>query len=107
NISGDGYGSRRDPHTFPTRRSSDLHLVALADPKEEREHAEDGGERRHQDRPDTSPSRFDHGSVALFPGCAQLVDEIDEDDGVVEDRKSTRLNSSHVKMSYAVFCLKK
>src|SRR5690606_40900009 len=27
--------------------------------------------------------------------------------GVVEDRKSTRLNSSHVKISYAVFCLKK
>src|SRR5690606_41012711 len=25
--------------------------------------------------------------------------------GVVEDRKSTRLNSSHVKISYAVFCL--
>src|SRR5207302_3243581 len=24
----------------------------------------------------------------------------------VEDRKSTRLNSSHVKISYAVFCLK-
>src|SRR5690554_7697495 len=28
---------------------------------------------------------------------------IDED----EDRKSTRLNSSHVRISYAVFCLKK
>src|SRR5436309_10417118 len=27
--------------------------------------------------------------------------------GVVGDRKSTRLNSSHVKISYAVFCLKK
>src|SRR5690606_27837303 len=27
--------------------------------------------------------------------------------GVVRDRKSTRLNSSHVKISYAVFCLKK
>src|SRR5690606_41822622 len=27
--------------------------------------------------------------------------------GDVEDRKSTRLNSSHVKISYAVFCLKK
>src|SRR5690625_7111268 len=27
--------------------------------------------------------------------------------GVVEDRKSTRLNSSHVAISYAVFCLKK
>src|SRR5690606_28172104 len=26
---------------------------------------------------------------------------------ICEDRKSTRLNSSHVKISYAVFCLKK
>src|SRR5690554_7363116 len=26
---------------------------------------------------------------------------------VFEDRKSTRLNSSHVRISYAVFCLKK
>src|SRR5690606_40184549 len=26
---------------------------------------------------------------------------------VLRDRKSTRLNSSHVKISYAVFCLKK
>src|SRR5690606_41860046 len=26
---------------------------------------------------------------------------------VYQDRKSTRLNSSHVKISYAVFCLKK
>src|SRR5690606_39746525 len=26
---------------------------------------------------------------------------------IAEDRKSTRLNSSHVKISYAVFCLKK
>src|SRR5690606_40443489 len=28
-------------------------------------------------------------------------------DSVMPDRKSTRLNSSHVKISYAVFCLKK
>src|SRR5690606_39794435 len=27
--------------------------------------------------------------------------------GIPTDRKSTRLNSSHVKISYAVFCLKK
>src|SRR5690625_6590736 len=27
--------------------------------------------------------------------------------GLFEDRKSTRLNSSHVAISYAVFCLKK
>src|SRR5690606_39809343 len=26
---------------------------------------------------------------------------------ILSDRKSTRLNSSHVKISYAVFCLKK
>src|SRR5690554_7692508 len=28
-------------------------------------------------------------------------------DEAFEDRKSTRLNSSHVRISYAVFCLKK
>src|SRR5690554_7388618 len=27
--------------------------------------------------------------------------------GLIKDRKSTRLNSSHVRISYAVFCLKK
>src|SRR5690606_42028110 len=29
------------------------------------------------------------------------------DKELAQDRKSTRLNSSHVKISYAVFCLKK
>src|SRR5690606_41481948 len=42
--------------------------------------------------------------------------QVDHDHGLVaararspfdQDRKSTRLNSSHVKISYAVFCLKK
>src|SRR5690349_22860544 len=39
---------------------------------------------------------------------APLV-EIDDEHGVapIRDRKSTRLNSSHVEISYAVFCLKK
>src|SRR5690606_40752227 len=33
---------------------------------------------------------------------------VDQESARVElDRKSTRLNSSHVKISYAVFCLKK
>src|SRR3712207_6957858 len=31
----------------------------------------------------------------------------DADSVTVEDRKSTRLNSSHANISYAVFCLKK
>src|SRR5690625_7075802 len=30
-----------------------------------------------------------------------------ESSGILRDRKSTRLNSSHVAISYAVFCLKK
>src|SRR5688572_31775133 len=30
-----------------------------------------------------------------------------EEDVALEDRKSTRLNSSHSQISYAVFCLKK
>src|SRR5690606_39292710 len=38
----------------------------------------------------------------------QVVDLFAVNDVLVEeDRKSTRLNSSHVKISYAVFCLKK
>src|SRR5699024_11712188 len=35
---------------------------------------------------------------------ASINDEIDK---LRQDRKSTRLNSSHVSISYAVFCLKK
>src|SRR5690606_41067477 len=40
---------------------------------------------------------------------ARAGDSVSEQDGVrvYVDRKSTRLNSSHVKISYAVFCLKK
>src|SRR5690349_22382559 len=39
-------------------------------------------------------------------GAAGAVD-VDRDVPVGVDRKSTRLNSSHVEISYAVFCLKK
>src|SRR5438477_10425539 len=42
---------------------------------------------------------------------AALHQEAIHDDGagaaLMEDRKSTRLNSSHMSISYAVFCLKK
>src|SRR5256885_5606307 len=41
-----------------------------------------------------------HGAEDLFPGDAHAVRG-------VGDRKSTRLNSSHLVISYAVFCLKK
>src|SRR5690625_5331383 len=42
--------------------------------------------------------------------CHVMSDESFEDEEVaalLKDRKSTRLNSSHVAISYAVFCLKK
>src|SRR5690606_40747710 len=35
-----------------------------------------------------------------------MANLVDAQHKVAKDRKSTRLNSSHVKISYAVFCLK-
>src|SRR3712207_7326059 len=43
----------------------------------------------------------DHVLERLAHGALDLAEE------VLEDRKSTRLNSSHANISYAVFCLKK
>src|SRR3712207_7420186 len=46
--------------------------------------------------------------TALRPGPRQLDVHLGNFDlEPVEDRKSTRLNSSHANISYAVFCLKK
>src|SRR5690606_41204196 len=58
------------------------------------------------------------GDVLLFLAGMLVVAYVTDRAGVFErlalwtaraarDRKSTRLNSSHVKISYAVFCLKK
>src|SRR5258708_11650219 len=41
------------------------------------------------------------------PPLAVLGLQVRPDGGLKEDRKSTRLNSSHQIISYAVFCLKK
>src|SRR5207302_4756997 len=48
-------------------------------------------------------------NLILLDEAARIPDEQDQVDAgeAAEDRKSTRLNSSHVKISYAVFCLKK
>src|SRR5688572_32312718 len=72
-------GPQRYLHSFPTRRSSDL-LIRDADAALNRAKKEGPGKR----------VRFDESlrSEAI-------------------DRKSTRLNSSHSQISYAVFCLKK
>src|SRR3712207_7072357 len=57
-----------------------------------------GKERR--DRP--VPLRFERAHHAV----ARLLEQRDRR-LVIADRKSTRLNSSHANISYAVFCLKK
>src|SRR5690606_40011982 len=87
--------------TFPTRRSSDLHRGEASE----------------------------HGRLLAYfredPGASVLSDVVGDREGAIRsralgvhttlrddlaikvDRKSTRLNSSHVKISYAVFCSKK
>src|SRR5690606_41476971 len=40
-------------------------------------------------------------------GWLTRINDSDLNENGDQDRKSTRLNSSHVKISYAVFCLKK
>src|SRR5207249_6515069 len=87
------HGSRapRHLHSFPTRRSSDLSRAA--------------DRRRPLSRP-----RHPWTAAQRRPSCPRLgdhggADRVDQ--GSLRDRKSTRLNSSHVSISYAVFCLKK
>src|SRR5207253_8329529 len=46
-------------------------------------------------------------NLTAAPTTTTLPDGTTVPSGKVVDRKSTRLNSSHVAISYAVFCLKK
>src|SRR3712207_7390840 len=54
----------------------------------------------------TLPERHGEVGVHATGGGDDDRDGVDEGAGA-EDRKSTRLNSSHANISYAVFCLKK
>src|SRR5690606_40913140 len=85
---------RARPHlpSFPTRRSSDLQRPE-AGTEVEVAHARLGA---------VAVGHVDVGDV-----LGRLANR-GRDVGLLDvDRKSTRLNSSHVKISYAVFCLKK
>src|SRR5690606_41447351 len=76
------HAAHRDLPSFSTRRSSDL--VRLREKQRLRE--------QYNIREKQLRIQFE---------------EARRKDGLTGDRKSTRLNSSHVKISYAVFCLKK
>src|SRR5256885_12630994 len=55
---------------------------------------------------DQAAQRENDGGSLFLPFCPGLA-QTHLDDGLARDRKSTRLNSSHLVISYAVFCLKK
>src|SRR5204863_4587806 len=100
------YRHIRSLHSFPTRRSSDQHhrgLVFDADSRYPCLH------RQHPQRLELGEAMDDLLAQALaeiFEIVRRaLIGQRVDGDGV--DRKSTRLNSSHVEISYAVFCLKK
>src|SRR2546422_8562878 len=57
------------------------------------------------DRPNIHPSKREHGGE--MAGNRVRIRLHAADRIVIGDRKSTRLNSSHGYISYAVFCLKK
>src|SRR5258707_7565287 len=66
------------------------------------------GARQHEDR-DARARRRD-GVEAVLKGGRLVLDQhpvIHRRGSAIEDRKSTRLNSSHANISYAVFCLQK
>src|SRR5699024_12633044 len=54
----------------------------------------------------TKPGSF-YQDYGRFPSLSKFMDASRISVNDSRDRKSTRLNSSHVSISYAVFCLKK
>src|SRR5688572_30959744 len=86
---------RRPPRStlFPTRRSSDLGALAL---ELDVRHGEE--QRAARDGREVAKRGLDRHSI-------ERRDAREASHG--SDRKSTRLNSSHSQISYAVFCLKK
>src|SRR3712207_8088305 len=57
--------------------------------------------------PEAQRDRFMARISMGYPSADAEMDMLDRHAGQDPDRKSTRLNSSHANISYAVFCLKK
>src|SRR5699024_11417598 len=93
--------------SFPTRRSSDLTAIFVAGAAGLRifwAWVAPGQRRRLTALTEEARSLI---TVALGLVVVLLISGIVEGFVTPADRKSTRLNSSHVSISYAVFCLKK
>src|SRR5690606_41560926 len=98
------YIDHRNLYSFPTRRSSDLTTLTMMKIRRSLKF------KRQQ-------NFFIISVISLFSLIAFLITGFllkeyifsvgPSSYDLTEDRKSTRLNSSHVKIWYAVFCLKK
>src|SRR5690606_41590596 len=92
----------RDLPSFPTRRSSDLSFELIEIPHVRISGKNSADIRLVVDALDLCYTKSHVDTFVIISGDSDfspLVSKL--------DRKSTRLNSSHVKISYAVFCLKK
>src|SRR5699024_12746268 len=91
-------GHLRDVHSFPTRRSSDLDWRADMQ----------RGEKWYDNYTIEVVDQVGFDSFQADSGVllAKTRDDETSPNIWIIDRKSTRLNSSHVSISYAVFCLK-
>src|SRR5688572_32753120 len=91
---------RRPPRStlFPTRRSSDLVVLGRV---------EDLEQRRRRVTLERDPELVHLVEQEHRVLGAGLLHPLNDPPGHGTDRKSTRLNSSHSQISYAVFCLKK
>src|SRR5438034_6449405 len=84
----------RDLHSFPTRRSSDLAYRLAGSPKEAEAFF-------------IKARDADSTLAFTYNGWGDVFCDLAQSEYDRGDRKSTRLNSSHTVISYAVFCLKK
>src|SRR5690606_39948802 len=95
-VSSDGYADHRDLPSFPTRRSSDLGAKDRG-----------GGLLIRGEAGIGKSALLDEAAGSAAVSGLRVLTAAGSESERNLDRKSTRLNSSHVKISYAVFCLKK
>src|SRR5690606_40445052 len=101
------FSGRRRHTRFSRDWSSDVcssHLLAGARERPERELRRLGQPPAHEVA-DLAVGELEREHAVVLPALPHPGER--GADGRRRDRKSTRLNSSHVKISYAVFCLKK